>query len=138
MKMIQNSLIILGVLGVLTACDLTWRKIPNLIVYPVIVLLCFFNSFQVIWFLIGMAVGIIVFDRGFMNQKIDAGDVKILMLMSTAFSIFGIVAFFIGIVIVSWYRRVLINNNPLPFAPFALAALSIVIIGDHVIRTIVS
>jgi hypothetical protein len=140
--LIQNSLTITlwitAIFGAIALIDLIWRKVPNLIVYPAVIALCVMNPMVCIPnLLIGGVVGAVLYKFGFMHQHIAEGDVKIAMLLSTAWGLLGVGAFFLGIGIVAWYRNTAQDRDPLPFAPFALVALGMVLIGDQVIRAIV-
>ena len=131
------TLWITGIFGVIALFDIMWRKVPNLIVYPAIIALCVMNPMNIVNLLVGGVVGIVLYKCGFMHQHIAEGDIKIAMLLATAWGLLGVGAFFLGIGIVAWYRNTAQDRDPLPFAPFALVALTIMFIGDQVLRAIV-
>jgi Flp pilus assembly protein protease CpaA len=130
------DVILLTVLFFLAIYDIRYLKLPNIVMFPLTIFLCFSRGTfpQVV---VALMLAVIVYQHPIFNQKISEGDVKLAVLLAAMFGFIGIFGMIGGLLLVAALRYLTKERSAMAFTPFATLSTLVCILSDKAIGTIV-
>ena len=115
--------IFIALMVVFAITDYKWRWIPNIVIFPALILGCVFTG-NWLWMIVMFLIGALLFNRNYWC----GGDVKLLALVGAFVGIWALGIGLLAIVALKAYRGINKGCFTLPYAPFFLFS-SVVIIA---------
>ena len=117
--------IFITLMSIFTITDLVWRKIPNIVILPAIILGCFLTG-NWLWMIVMFLIGAILFNHGVWC----GGDVKLLALVGAFVGIWALGIGLLTIVAIKAHRSINSRQKAvsLPVAPFMLVSVCLILI----------